>query len=383
MKTISYYKNAICNRANKFINERRGWKTDRHIVVIESDDWGSIRTSSLQALGRLKDKGVNFSDASFNRYDTLATNDDLELLMEVLSSIKDIKNNPAKITFNCCLTNPDFDKIKASNYTQYYYELFTETLKRYPNCDKSFDLWQKGIEEKVFQPQFHGREHLNVPLMMKLLQSDYKPMKDTFEEQMYSLLLSPNQNQTRNSLMPAFDYLDIDERNFLQESIKDGLDIFEKVFGFKSKSMIAPCYTWDNFVEDLVNDLEVKYIQSSFNQHLPTGNKKKNNTHYIGEKNSNDQIYLVRNCIYEPSSVGGIAGVAERKCLNEIDKAFALKKPAIICSHRVNYIGALNIENRNRTLKGIKYILTQIKQKYPDVEFMSSDELGELITGNK
>ena len=128
MKTISYYKNAICNRANKFINERRGWKTDRHIVVIESDDWGSIRTSSLQALGRLKDKGVNFSDASFNRYDTLATNDDLELLMEVLSSIKDIKNNPAKITFNCCLTNPDFDKIKASNYTQYYYELIGDAV---------------------------------------------------------------------------------------------------------------------------------------------------------------------------------------------------------------------------------------------------------------
>ena len=41
--TIDRLRQGITNRTMKFINERRGWKTDRKIVVIESDDWGSIR----------------------------------------------------------------------------------------------------------------------------------------------------------------------------------------------------------------------------------------------------------------------------------------------------------------------------------------------------
>ena len=43
--TIDRLRQGITNRTMKFINERRGWKTDRKIVVIESDDWGSIRMS--------------------------------------------------------------------------------------------------------------------------------------------------------------------------------------------------------------------------------------------------------------------------------------------------------------------------------------------------
>jgi hypothetical protein len=381
MKTISHYIDAARNRANKFINERRGWKTDRHILVIESDDWGSIRTSSLQALERLNAKGVNIPYTPFNTCDSLATNDDLELLMDVLSSIKDINNNPAKITLDTCVANPDFDKIKASNYAQYYYEPFTETLKRYPNCDKSFDLWQKGIEEKVFQPQFHGREHLNVPLMMKLLQSRYQPMLDCFNEQMYSLEFKKSKlNRGRHRLLEAYDYVDDSEIEQMKRSVIKGLQLFERIFGFVSKSMIAPCYTWDLDIENVAKSQGVEYIQGAFRQHLPKRNSQKQQYHYIGEENANAQIYLVRNCLYEPAHQGEIA---EIQCLKEIEKAFALKKPAIVCSHRINYIGALNTQNRDRTLKGIKYILTQVKQKYPDVEFMSSDELGQIIKLNK
>lgn len=35
-----------------------GWRTNRHIVVIESDDWGSIRMPSVEEYDTLVKKGV-------------------------------------------------------------------------------------------------------------------------------------------------------------------------------------------------------------------------------------------------------------------------------------------------------------------------------------
>lgn len=52
-----------------------GWRTNRKIVVIESDDWGSLRMSSIKAYQDLKNKGVSLdkgAGARYNQYDTLA-----------------------------------------------------------------------------------------------------------------------------------------------------------------------------------------------------------------------------------------------------------------------------------------------------------------------
>ena len=135
---------------------------DRHIVVFESDDWGSIRMPSSDIMKRLQAKGILFRDVSgYDLIDSLASNDDLEMLMEVLSSVKDGNGKPAKLTLNCVTANPNFEKIRESNFQKYFYEPFTETLKRYPCHERSFALWKEGMTHGVFQPQFHGREHLN------------------------------------------------------------------------------------------------------------------------------------------------------------------------------------------------------------------------------
>ena len=69
------------------------------------------------------------------------------------------------------MTNPDFRKIAQSGFQDYYYELFTETLKRYYPNDNVFSVWQEGITARLFQPQFHGREHVNVQMWLEYLLS--------------------------------------------------------------------------------------------------------------------------------------------------------------------------------------------------------------------
>lgn len=382
--TIDRLRQGITNRSMKFINERRGWKTDRKIVVIESDDWGSIRMPSVEVLHHLLKKGVKLRpEMGYDRYDTLASNQDLEMLIEVLSSVSDMNGNPAKITLNYIMANPDFDKIKESGFTEYHYELFTETLKRYPNHNKSFDLVKEGTKQKMFQPQFHGREHLNIQMWLNALRKDYIGVRESFNSKVFSNLVRTTKLDKRYRFLEAYNVNAKKEYKFIQKSIQEGLKLFEDVFGFKSESIIAPTYLWDPLVEEFALNEGVRIIQGGLFQKYSEYYKKKEGKqgqfHYLGEKNSNNQVYLIRNSYFEPSQNSKLG---YDRCLKDIEIAFKLKKPAIISSHRLNFIGELNNENRNKNLKQLIILLKEIINKYPDVEFMSSDELGALILNN-
>ena len=94
-------------------------------------------------------------------------------------------------------------------------------------------------------------------------------------------------------------------------------------------------------------------------------------------KNRYRQQYITRNCFFEPGSGEKTDWVDS--CLSEIRTAFRYSKPAIICSHRVNYIGSLNPKNRDNGLAKLKDLLNRIKKYWPDVEFISSDVLGDMM----
>ena len=99
-----------------------GYKTNRKIIVIESDDWGSIRIPSLDTQKILTEKKIISLKDPFSKYDALESETDLNELYNVLLSHKDKHGNPPTITANCVVANPDFDKIRASNFTKYIYE---------------------------------------------------------------------------------------------------------------------------------------------------------------------------------------------------------------------------------------------------------------------
>jgi len=65
--------------------------------------------------------------------------------------------------------------------------------------------------------------------------------------------------------------------------------------------------------------------------------------------------------------------------MSEIQNAFFWHKPAIISTHRINYVGGINIKHRGRNLKLLDQLLQRILIKWPDVEFLSSDQLVSII----
>ena len=90
----------------------------------------------------------------------------------------------------------------------------------------------------------------------------------------------------------------------------------------------------------------------------------------------NGITYIVRNCSFEPLySEGYNIKYDIEKCMKQMDYAFKRNKPAIIDTHRANYVGEIHRGIQNRCLDGLDKLLTTITDKYPDVVFMSTKQL--------
>ena len=335
-----------------------GWRTNRKLVIIESDDWGSVRMASLAAYNYFFKKGLPVNKCSYNSYDALECNDDLENLFQVLGSVKDSNGNPAILTANAVMANPDFEKIHESGFQKYYYEPFTKTLERYPAHDRVYKLYQDGISGKLFKPQFHGREHLNVARWMHALQSAETYALMAFKWNMFSLSTGGSNASCRSEYLDAFAVESYEEDRKIRVIVSEGLELFNQLMGYESQTFIAPCYTWSSGVEEVLSAYGVKALQGIVIQWDPIWGAEglsKKRYHYTGQSNRFGMHYLVRNSSFEPSNSQGIDPVLE--CLSRIQTAFYWHKPAIISTHRLNFMGFLNPSNRGRNLKLLRSLL--------------------------
>ena len=183
------------------------------------------------------------------------------------------------------------------------------------------------------------------------------------------------------NFMEVLDYNTPADLGLMKEALADGLSMFEQIYGFRSKSFIPPCYTWNSDIEEVLNANGVKYIQGLVIQSVPTGTFEiyKKKYHFLGSRNAFGQYYLVRNCFFEPSLSKVNDPVGE--CLSRINIAFRWHKPAVISTHRINFMGSLDKGNRSDNLLLLNELLNRITKHWPDVEFMTSDQLGDLIAG--
>ena len=99
----------------------RGWHSHRKIVVFESDDWGSIRMPDRATFDLLLANGIRVDKCPYNKYDCLASESDLTTVFEVLGSFSDYSGNPPVLTANCVVVNPDFERIRNSDFKEYHY----------------------------------------------------------------------------------------------------------------------------------------------------------------------------------------------------------------------------------------------------------------------
>lgn len=357
----------------KIISNLPGWTTKRKMVLFLVDDWGSIRIPDKTAFEALQKAGINCETNRFNRYDSLESQHDLALLFEILASFKDKNNNSPSFAALTTVANPDFDKIGISDYREYFYEPFTKTLQRYYGTDLPFSLWKEGIRAGIFIPQFHGREHINVSLWLKGLQNKDHNLLTAFNHKAIGVPMS-NSFESGRSYLAAFDFGDDSEQNSLKAICKDGLTLFNEIFGYQATLFTSPSLLHNTNLELYLAENGIQFIDRAKISNIPVGDGIYRKKYYrLGQRNDWDQFYITRNCMFEPNEYN--YSTAVDKALHDIEISFRWHKPAIISSHRVNFVGGVSVENRDHGLKCLKLLLSEIIKKWPDVEFLNFNDL--------
>jgi len=160
--------------------------------------------------------------------------------------------------------------------------------------------------------------------------------------------------------------------------ISQGFDLFQKEFDFESISVVAPGCGWTGTTEGIWSGNGARYIQGGFLQEHHYSNSIKYVPHYLGEISNNQRLtYLVRNCMFEPSNSKD--DDYWKSTLKQVERAFSLKTPAIISSHRVNYVGSIFRENREHGLRQLNILLSEVIKRWPEVNFLTSVQLGDRI----
>ena len=178
---------SLRSNIGRYLINLPGWRTNRKFVLFESDDWGSIRIPSKEVYDKLRTKGVVLDTNPFNQFDCLENEKDLIDLFENFKKHADKNGKHPIITANFVVANPDFEKIRNSNYEKYFYESISTTYKRNRHSYKSLELIKEGIENGLLKPQYHGREHLNVDQWMSILQQKDEDYLLAFDHGVFSI----------------------------------------------------------------------------------------------------------------------------------------------------------------------------------------------------
>ena len=361
------------NKLTCYVKNLPGWTTKRKIVVFISDDWGDLRIRNEEDYRELLNHGFPVDKSPHTRYGALANHQDLYKLYETLTSVKDKNGRFAVFTPFTIMANPDFEKIREENFENYHYEKFPATIRRYDDGEKTLAAWKQGMEENLFLPELHGRDHLNVPLWLEHLKKGNERLLLAFKYH-YAYHKAPGM-----PVSPALAFYFNSEKSlgFLKNSLKDGIKIFHEFFKRKPVVFNPPNGMFHPAFYEPLSEMGVKTVSSKHFRPQPgkSGQITKK-YHRFGELSKNGILHYISNCAFEPVNKGF---PGKETTLMQMAAAFRCRKPALINTHRVNYVGSRNPSVRDKNLMELSALLKKMKQKWPDIEFMSAGEFANYL----
>jgi hypothetical protein len=341
-------------------------------VAFISDDWGDLRVRNQEDYQNLVEAGIPVNKSLHTKVETLANQDDLNALFEVLTSVKDLNGRHAVLSPFTIMANPDFEKVKESDFAEYFYTPFPELLDAYGDKTKTMYGWKEGIESGIFLPELHGREHINVPLWLRKLQEKDEEYLTCFR---YRYAHHSNENM-KIPMVAAYNFQSEEDFHFIDSSIRDASEIFFQTFGYKPRVFNPPNAI---FHSRFYPSLKASGVIGTDTGHYRTepdgkgGFEKKSNRY--GQISKEGIVHFISNCAFEP--VKGKQGVVE-DTLKQVEAAFRWNKPAIINTHRINYVMGRG-DHRDRCLSELRSLLHELVKRWPDIKFMGMGEFAGLM----
>lgn len=248
-----------------------GWRTTSKLVVLSVDDYGAVRLNNRAAREKLP--GLR---GHMDQLDAVETREDLEALFSVLRSVKGGDGRPAVFTPYALAANPDFAWMRENR--SYGYEVLPETFARLSAeqpaaYEGAWALWREGMAEGLFQPQFHGREHLSVPVIEEKLRRKDADLEINLELKSLAGLKSP-ETMPGVRFTEAFGLHDASLLEGHKEVIKDGVARFREVFGHAPDVFTPPSQILHPDLDVFAGAQGLKALDLPFQSRRPLGGGK-------------------------------------------------------------------------------------------------------------
>ena len=314
---------------------------DRPVVILESDDWGPGPEVQVQAL------------------------DEIRLL---LSRFRDDRGRHPVMTMGVILSVPDVQAIEESGRYQARY-------LNEPEFRSLVDILKQGTGEAVFDLQLHGMAHYWPSNLMTFLDRGEDVPDRWSKREGWRTESLPSWLQSRwidAGTLPskALPY----ER--VREAVADEIELFRCCFGMDPKVAVPPTFVWDDNVERAYGSMGVEVLITPGRRYpgrKGDGALMDSDKQYVnGQLVRGKMKALVRDLYFEPA-----LGHRGDKVLEKISWKWSRREPALIETHRFNYLG----EHARASLDALERLLEGVMEKFPAVRFMSSRELAREMDG--
>jgi hypothetical protein len=158
---------------------------------------------------------------------------------------------------------------------------------------------------------------------------------------------------------------------------------FARLFGRRPASVIAPDYAWTERVEGLWSSRDLRVVQAKREQRHPerrSGRLRDRLTKVAVRAWERawrpELVYLERNCRLEVVQAADPAA-ATRRCVAEVRRAWRRGEPAVVESHRINFVHLDgSVERVGRA--GLNDLLGTVAAVAPGPLFLTDTELAQL-----
>jgi hypothetical protein len=312
------------------------------VLVIESDDWGPGPDLHAERLG---------------------------MLAQALARYRDGSGHPAVMTLGVVLAVPDAAAMARTGSDDYRRIELDD-----PRCAAVRARMIEGARTGVFALQLHGMEHYWPPTLLAAARRDeaVHAWLVGADFPAYEALPAPLQSRWIDATQLPSRPLDPAR---IQAAVEEETRAYRRVFEALPRVVVPPTFVWTRTVEEawLASGIEViitpgRRYTGRDGAGLPTGAE---GPIHNGEVAGGSARYLVRDIYFEPQR-----GHAPASVLDEARRRFRLGRPALLETHRSNFIGA--DADFVHSLGQVEALLSGALQAWPQLRFLSPEMLARI-----
>ena len=312
----------------------------RHpVMIIESDDWGAGPVEAQVAA--------------------------LNHLVDVLTRYRDLAGRHPVMTLALVLAVPDGPAIRRDG--QYHRCLLDATV--FAPVRQAIE---RGRAAGVFALQLHGLEHYwpdslmasTDPAVRAWLTGDLPGTTEKLPSHLQSRWVDA-------SVLPSRPL----DRSMVEAAVKEEADLYQRLFGAPPRVAVPPTFVWTEDVERAWARAGVEFVVTPGLRSAcrnAAGLPDCDSGPFYNNQPGLGVTYLVRDDYFEPErnhrAERGLAALAHK---------WVQRRACLLETHRSNFIG--DDASAARNLAEIDRLYALVLERYPDLRFVSTEELGRVL----